>query len=94
MVDLSQRVLDPLCKAVEEDLRLSTHLHLKLDDRNPFKVRLIRFSVSIVQSSPSLFPFPLSLLLSPLSPPPPPFLFPGGTTRHKALHVSQTDPLL
>ena len=89
MVDLSQRVLDPLCKAVEEDLRLSTHLHLKLDDRNPFKVRLIHFSVSIVQSSPSpsLFPFPLSLL-------PPPFLFPGGTTRHKALYVSQTDPLL
>lgn len=33
------KVLQPLCLAIEEDLRLSTHLHLKLDDRNPFKVR-------------------------------------------------------
>ena len=33
-----QRILDPLCHEVEKDLRLSIHLHLKLDDRNPFKV--------------------------------------------------------
>ena len=35
-----ERVLDPLCRDIEEDLRLSTHLHLQLDDRNPFKVSL------------------------------------------------------
>uniref|UniRef100_A0A672LS54 WASH complex subunit 4 n=1 Tax=Sinocyclocheilus grahami TaxID=75366 RepID=A0A672LS54_SINGR len=27
-----------LCKEIEKDLRLSVHTHLKLDDRNPFKV--------------------------------------------------------
>eukprot|EP00731_Ephydatia_muelleri_P001294 Em0001g1294a len=37
---LKDHILQPLCLAVEEDLRLSTHLHLKLDDRNPFKVGL------------------------------------------------------
>ena len=42
-LSLLQRILDPLCKAVEEDLRLSIHLHLKLDDRNPFKVSLVLF---------------------------------------------------
>lgn len=31
-------ILDPLCREVEKDLRLSSHLHLQLDDRNPFKV--------------------------------------------------------
>ena len=31
-------VLEPLCRDVEKDLRLSSHLHLQLDDRNPFKV--------------------------------------------------------
>ena len=35
---LKEKVLDPLCRAVEEDLRLSSHLHLQLDDRNPYKV--------------------------------------------------------
>ena len=35
---LKDKVLDPLCRAVEEDLRLSSHLHLQLDDRNPYKV--------------------------------------------------------
>jgi WASH complex subunit 7 len=33
-----EKILIPLCTAVEEDLRLSSHLHLQLDDRNPFKV--------------------------------------------------------
>ena len=37
---LKDKVLDPLCRAVEEDLRLSSHLHLQLDDRNPYKVLL------------------------------------------------------
>lgn len=37
---LKDKILDPLCLALEEDLRLSSHLHLKLDDRNPFKVGL------------------------------------------------------
>lgn len=35
---LSQHLLDKLCKEIEKDLRLSVHTHLKLDDRNPFKV--------------------------------------------------------
>lgn len=35
---VKDKVLDPLCRAVEEDLRLSSHLHLQLDDRNPYKV--------------------------------------------------------
>uniref|UniRef100_A0A8C5C4R4 WASH complex subunit 4 n=1 Tax=Gadus morhua TaxID=8049 RepID=A0A8C5C4R4_GADMO len=33
-------LLDKLCKDIEKDLRLSVHTHLKLDDRNPFKVGL------------------------------------------------------
>ena len=35
---IEEKILQPLCLAVEEDLRLSTHFHLQLDDRNPFKV--------------------------------------------------------
>ena len=35
---VKEKVLDPLCRDIEEDLRLSSHLHLQLDDRNPFKV--------------------------------------------------------
>ncbi|EDM17083.1 similar to CG13957-PA (predicted), isoform CRA_b [Rattus norvegicus] len=35
---LNERLLDKLCKETEKDLRLSVHTHLKLDDRNPFKV--------------------------------------------------------
>lgn len=31
-------MLDKLCKEIEKDLRLSVHTHLKLDDRNPFRV--------------------------------------------------------
>ncbi|KAG7274770.1 hypothetical protein CRUP_015757 [Coryphaenoides rupestris] len=34
----NQHLLDKLCKDIEKDLRLSVHTHLKLDDRNPFKV--------------------------------------------------------
>ncbi|KAK7891691.1 hypothetical protein WMY93_023654 [Mugilogobius chulae] len=34
----SEHLLDKLCKEIEKDLRLSVHTHLKLDDRNPFKV--------------------------------------------------------
>lgn len=36
--DPPQHLLDKLCKEIEKDLRLSVHTHLKLDDRNPFKV--------------------------------------------------------
>uniref|UniRef100_A0A8C5AVA6 WASH complex subunit 4 n=1 Tax=Gadus morhua TaxID=8049 RepID=A0A8C5AVA6_GADMO len=35
-----EHLLDKLCKDIEKDLRLSVHTHLKLDDRNPFKVGL------------------------------------------------------
>ena len=38
---LEEKILQPLRLAIEEDLRLSTHLHLQLDDRNPFKVRQV-----------------------------------------------------
>ena len=31
-------MLEPLCRAIETDLRLHIHMHLQLDDRNPFKV--------------------------------------------------------
>ncbi|KAG8138232.1 hypothetical protein E2320_004147 [Naja naja] len=34
----NKHLLDKLCKEIEKDLRLSVHTHLKLDDRNPFKV--------------------------------------------------------
>ncbi|XP_051918259.1 WASH complex subunit 4 [Hippocampus zosterae] len=34
----NEHLLDTLCKEIEKDLRLSVHTHLKLDDRNPFKV--------------------------------------------------------
>uniref|UniRef100_A0A8C5N788 WASH complex subunit 4 n=1 Tax=Gouania willdenowi TaxID=441366 RepID=A0A8C5N788_GOUWI len=34
----NEHLLDKLCKEIEKDLRLSVHKHLKLDDRNPFKV--------------------------------------------------------
>jgi len=33
-----QNLLDPLCREIETDLRLHIHMHLQLDDRNPFKV--------------------------------------------------------
>ncbi|CAH2277508.1 Hypothetical predicted protein [Pelobates cultripes] len=35
---LTEHLLDKLCKEIEKDLRLSVHTHLKLDERNPFKV--------------------------------------------------------
>ncbi|XP_029457390.1 WASH complex subunit 4 isoform X2 [Rhinatrema bivittatum] len=35
---LNEHLLDKLCKEIEKDLRLSVHTHLKLDERNPFKV--------------------------------------------------------
>jgi len=37
---LKENLLKPLCQAIETDLRLSIHRHLKLDDRNPFRVGL------------------------------------------------------
>ncbi|XP_076057621.1 strumpellin and WASH-interacting protein [Oratosquilla oratoria] len=33
-------ILDKVCKEVETELRLSTHSHLQLDDRNPYKTPL------------------------------------------------------
>ncbi|KAK3584050.1 hypothetical protein CHS0354_031097 [Potamilus streckersoni] len=37
---LKEHMLDPLCREIETDLRLQIHLHLQLDDRNPYKVGL------------------------------------------------------
>nr|XP_002122062.1 WASH complex subunit 4 [Ciona intestinalis] len=34
---LRHHLLDKICKEIENDLRLSVHTHLKLNDRNPFK---------------------------------------------------------
>ena len=31
------QILDPLCGALETDLRLQVHSHLQLDDSNPFR---------------------------------------------------------
>lgn len=33
-----EHLLEPLCRDIETDLRLHIHMHLQLDDRNPFKV--------------------------------------------------------
>ncbi|XP_064467103.1 WASH complex subunit 4-like [Ornithodoros turicata] len=41
---LKENFLDQLCRDIETDLRLQTHLHLQLDDRNPFNVGLKDFS--------------------------------------------------
>ncbi|XP_043822433.1 WASH complex subunit 4 isoform X2 [Dromiciops gliroides] len=35
---LNEHLLEKLCREIEKDLRLSVHTHLKLDDRNPFRV--------------------------------------------------------
>ncbi|CAK8684321.1 unnamed protein product [Clavelina lepadiformis] len=37
-LSFKQDLLDKMCKEIENDLRLSVHIHLKLDDRNPFRV--------------------------------------------------------
>ncbi|XP_052780074.1 WASH complex subunit 4-like isoform X2 [Mya arenaria] len=37
---IKECLLDPLCHGIETDLRLHIHLHLQLDDRNPYKVGL------------------------------------------------------
>ncbi|KAG0442674.1 hypothetical protein HPB47_015638 [Ixodes persulcatus] len=39
-----EHILDKLCKDIETDLRLQTHSHLQLDDRNPFRVGLRDYS--------------------------------------------------
>lgn len=36
-----------VCVEIEKDLRLQTHLHLQLDDMNPFRVGLKDLSVFI-----------------------------------------------
>ncbi|CAL1541419.1 unnamed protein product [Lymnaea stagnalis] len=38
--NVTEHLLEPLCRSIETDLRLHIHLHLQLDDRNPFKVGL------------------------------------------------------
>lgn len=41
---LKEFLLDPVCHAVETDLRLHIHSHFQLDDRNPFHVGLKDYS--------------------------------------------------
>eukprot|EP00794_Sanderia_malayensis_P006146 gene6146-6852_t len=38
MANMKEHLLDRLCQSIETDLRLSIHRHLKLEDRNPFRV--------------------------------------------------------
>lgn len=38
MKNVNDHLLEPLCRSIETDLRLHIHIHLQLDDRNPFKV--------------------------------------------------------
>lgn len=40
-LSLKENIINPLSSAIETDLRLHIHSHLKLDDRNPFHVGLI-----------------------------------------------------
>lgn len=47
---MKERIFAPLCRDIEEDLRLSTHLHLKLDDRNPFKVCARMHELPVVEN--------------------------------------------
>jgi len=47
---MKERIFAPLCRDIEEDLRLSTHLHLKLDDRNPFKVCARMHKLPVVEN--------------------------------------------
>ncbi|CAI9722200.1 Hypothetical predicted protein [Octopus vulgaris] len=39
-INLKEHLMEPLCLAIETDLRLHIHSHLQLDDRNPYKVGL------------------------------------------------------
>ncbi|XP_042239906.1 WASH complex subunit 4-like, partial [Homarus americanus] len=57
---IKECVLDKTCQAVETELRLSTHSHLQLDNRNPFQTPL-------KDVSPLLYLQPLSLLDSVIS---------------------------
>lgn len=41
---LKENLIDPLCRDIETDLRLHSHSHLQLDDRNPFNVGLKHLS--------------------------------------------------
>ncbi|XP_067134049.1 WASH complex subunit 4 isoform X3 [Centruroides vittatus] len=41
---LKEHLIDPLCRDIETDLRLHSHSHLQLDDRNPFNVGLKNLS--------------------------------------------------
>jgi len=40
---LKQEIIVPLQRAIDEDLRLQTHLHLKVADRNPFRTGVCSF---------------------------------------------------
>ncbi|CAD5123366.1 DgyrCDS11723 [Dimorphilus gyrociliatus] len=44
---LEENLMKKVCSAIETDLRLQTHLHLQLDDMNPFRVGLKDLSVFV-----------------------------------------------
>lgn len=52
---IRKHLLDPLCNAIETELRFHCHYHLKLDDRNPFRIGRKDFSHFLNLSSIRLF---------------------------------------
>ncbi|GFR04888.1 WASH complex subunit 4 [Trichonephila clavata] len=52
---IKKHLLDPLCNHIETELRFHCHYHLKLDDRNPFRIGRKDFSHFLNLSSIRLF---------------------------------------
>ncbi|PRD23224.1 UNVERIFIED_CONTAM: Washc4 [Trichonephila clavipes] len=52
---IKKYLLDPLCNHIETELRFHCHYHLKLDDRNPFRIGRKDFSHFLNLSSIRLF---------------------------------------
>ncbi|GFT12835.1 WASH complex subunit 4 [Nephila pilipes] len=52
---IKKHLLDPLCNHIETELRIHCHYHLKLDDRNPFRIGRKDFSHFLNLSSIRLF---------------------------------------
>jgi hypothetical protein len=48
MAMMRERIVSPLCQAIETDLRLSIHSEEKQDDRNPYKVITFPFIIRIL----------------------------------------------
>ena len=51
---LRPKIIEPLQRAIDEDLRLQTHLHLKVADKNPFRAGVCSFG-RLLSLPPLLF---------------------------------------